>query len=165
MVWAEAYLRTKWHLIHPAVQLFGHNRHALKIGGCVPLGEGELGPHQTQHGQENLILCCEPNKPPPPSAPCGHHWRPVAASVAAVTWIRPELPMHQKTGRPQVPVMLPPWLYASHNCTKHECGSFIQLMSHADTACQLNILSLTLGYNNYYYYYIRLTAFFPGQPG
>ena len=32
-------------------RLFGHNRHWLEIGGCVPLGDGaELGPHLTRCG-------------------------------------------------------------------------------------------------------------------
>ena len=39
--------------IHPFghnrhIQPFGHNGHWPKIGGCAPLGEGELGPHLTQ---------------------------------------------------------------------------------------------------------------------
>ena len=30
-----------------SIQTFGHNKHGSKIGGCVPLGEGELGPPNT----------------------------------------------------------------------------------------------------------------------
>jgi len=33
------------------MQPFGRNRYGPKIGGCAPLGEGELGPHLTQ--------CCQ----------------------------------------------------------------------------------------------------------
>ena len=33
------------------MQPFGPNGYGLKIGGCAPLGEGELGPHLTQCGQ------------------------------------------------------------------------------------------------------------------
>ena len=33
-----------------SIQPFGHKRYGPKIGGCVPLGEGELGPHLSQCG-------------------------------------------------------------------------------------------------------------------
>jgi len=33
------------------MQPFGRNRYGPKIGGCAPLGEGELGPYLTQCGQ------------------------------------------------------------------------------------------------------------------
>jgi len=31
-----------------SIQPFGHKRHGPKIGGCAPLGERKLGPHQSQ---------------------------------------------------------------------------------------------------------------------
>jgi len=34
-----------------SMQPFGRNGYGPKIGGCAPLGEGELGPHLTQCGQ------------------------------------------------------------------------------------------------------------------
>ena len=46
VAWAEAYLHTKWHLSpssHLATTDIG-----WKLVGCAPLGEGQLGPHQTQ---------------------------------------------------------------------------------------------------------------------
>jgi len=33
------------------MQPFGRNGYGPKIGGCAPLGEGELGPHLTHCGQ------------------------------------------------------------------------------------------------------------------
>ena len=36
------YQVTSWSILP-----FGHNGHWQKIGGCVPLGEGELGPYVT----------------------------------------------------------------------------------------------------------------------
>ena len=42
---AEAYLHTKWHL-HPSSR-FVTTGMGRKLGGCAPLGEGELGPHLT----------------------------------------------------------------------------------------------------------------------
>jgi len=47
--WAEAYLHVKWKLdlcSHLAAMDMGR-----KLGGCAPLGEGELGPYLTQCGQ------------------------------------------------------------------------------------------------------------------
>jgi len=37
VAWAKAYLSTKWHLDPSSIQLFGHNWHRLKIGGCASL--------------------------------------------------------------------------------------------------------------------------------
>jgi len=34
------------------MQPFGRYRYGPKIGVCAPLGEGELGPHLTQCGQD-----------------------------------------------------------------------------------------------------------------
>jgi len=42
----EAYLHTKWHL-SPSSRLATTDI-SRKLGGCAPLGEGELGPHPTQ---------------------------------------------------------------------------------------------------------------------
>jgi len=54
--WAEAYLHTKWHL-NPSSHLAttGMGR---KLGGCAPLGEGELGLHLTQCGQGRGLPAC-----------------------------------------------------------------------------------------------------------
>ena len=41
-----------------SIQPFGHNRHGLKIGGCAPFGEDELGPHLTQCGQGRGLPPC-----------------------------------------------------------------------------------------------------------
>ena len=42
------------------MQPFGRNRHGPKIvGGCAPLGEGELGPHLTQCGQGRGLPVCQ----------------------------------------------------------------------------------------------------------
>jgi len=49
VVWAEAYLRTKWHL-DPGSHLVTTDM-GRKLGGCAPLGEGQLDPHLTQCGQ------------------------------------------------------------------------------------------------------------------
>ena len=49
MAWAEAYLHTKWHL-NPSSRLATTDM-GRKLGGCAPLGERELCPHQTQCGQ------------------------------------------------------------------------------------------------------------------
>jgi len=38
------------------MQPFGRNRYGPKIGGCVPLGEVELGSHLTQRGQAEAYL-------------------------------------------------------------------------------------------------------------
>jgi len=49
LTWAKAYLPTKCYLdpsSHLATTDMGR-----KLGGCAPLGEGELGPHLTQCGQ------------------------------------------------------------------------------------------------------------------
>jgi len=46
VVWAEAFLHTKWHL-NPSSRL-GTTDIGRKLGVCAPLGEGELGPHLTQ---------------------------------------------------------------------------------------------------------------------
>jgi len=51
---AEAYLHTKWN---QSIQSFGHNGYWPKIGGCTPLGEGELGPHLTQC---RIVRCLKP---------------------------------------------------------------------------------------------------------
>jgi len=45
VAWAEAYLRTKWHLdpsshLDTIIQLFRHNGHRPKTGGCRPLFRG-----------------------------------------------------------------------------------------------------------------------------
>ena len=47
--------------IPSGIQPFGHNGHWPKIGGCVPLGEGELGPH--------LVQCGLDQGPPPCQVP------------------------------------------------------------------------------------------------
>ena len=39
-----------------SMQPFGHNRYGPKIGGCAPLGEGDLGPHLAQSGQAEAYL-------------------------------------------------------------------------------------------------------------
>jgi len=41
------------------MQPFGHNEYGLKIGGCAPLGEWELGPHLTQCGQGGGLPACQ----------------------------------------------------------------------------------------------------------
>ena len=47
VVWAEAYLHTKWHLSHnPSIRLATTDI-GRKLGGCAPLGDGKLGPHLT----------------------------------------------------------------------------------------------------------------------
>jgi len=38
------------------MQPFGRNRYGPTIGGCAPLGEGELGPHLTQCGQGRAYM-------------------------------------------------------------------------------------------------------------
>jgi len=43
-------------LIHPAIwpqQVW------VKIGGCAPLAEWELGPHLTQYGQGQSLRACQ----------------------------------------------------------------------------------------------------------
>jgi len=45
-----------------SIEPFGHNR---KLGGCAPLGEGDLGPHLTQCGQGHTLSVkkeCHPNR-------------------------------------------------------------------------------------------------------
>ena len=37
------------------MQPFGRNGYGPKIGGCAPLGEGELGPHLTQRGHGRCL--------------------------------------------------------------------------------------------------------------
>ena len=46
IAWAEAYLHTKWHLSPSSCLATTDN--GRKLGGCAPLGEGELGHHLTQ---------------------------------------------------------------------------------------------------------------------
>jgi len=92
--WAEAYLRTKWHLklIHPAVwtQYMGR-----KLGGgllCpLPFAEGELVPHLTRRSPSNTM------------------WpRPRSTSVPSFTLIHPVVwpqytnvtDRHRQTGQP-----------------------------------------------------------------
>jgi len=40
------------------MQPFGRNGYGPKLGGCAPLGEGELGPHLTQCGQGRGLPAC-----------------------------------------------------------------------------------------------------------
>jgi len=54
---AEDYLHTKWNLdlcSHLAASDMGR-----KLGGCDPLGEGELGSHLTQCGQGRGLPACQ----------------------------------------------------------------------------------------------------------
>jgi len=48
VAWAEAYLRTKWHL-NPSSR-WATIGMGWKLGACAPLWEDELGPHLTQYG-------------------------------------------------------------------------------------------------------------------
>jgi len=41
------------------MQPFGRNRYGPKIGGCAPLGEGELGPYLTQCDQGRGLPTCQ----------------------------------------------------------------------------------------------------------
>jgi len=50
--------------------------------------------------------------------------RPLRPAAGRPTTIGPDSPIRWKTDRPQVLVMLPPWLHASHNRAKGECGSY-----------------------------------------
>jgi len=73
VAWAEAYLHIpSGILVHPGsvwpqrtlaenwgIQPFGHNRYGPKIGGSAPLGEGELGLHLTQCGQDRGLPACQ----------------------------------------------------------------------------------------------------------
>jgi len=52
VAWAEAYLRSKWHL-SPSSRLATTDI-GRKLGGCVPLGERELGPHLTMSRSRGL---------------------------------------------------------------------------------------------------------------
>jgi len=60
IAWAEAYLRTKWHL-DPASRL-ATTVMGRKIGGCGPLGRTELGPHLRQCGLGRRKKVTERNK-------------------------------------------------------------------------------------------------------
>jgi len=67
--------------------------------------------------------CWLRSKAAPPSAHRGRFDGSAAASAAAGrrTRIWPDLPIRRKTGRPQVPVMPPSWLYTSHNRAQRKC--------------------------------------------
>jgi len=41
------------------MQPFGRNGYEPKIGGCAPLGDGEMGPHLTQCGQDRGLPACQ----------------------------------------------------------------------------------------------------------
>ena len=48
VIWAEVYLRTKWHLDPSSRLATIHVNMGHKLGGAVPFFLGELGPHRTQ---------------------------------------------------------------------------------------------------------------------
>ena len=48
VAWAEAYIHTKRH--RSPLSRLAKKDTGQKLGGCTPLGEGELGPHPTQCG-------------------------------------------------------------------------------------------------------------------
>ena len=54
VAWAEAYLRTKWHL-NPSSR-WATIGMGWKLGACAPLWEDELGPHLTQYGHAEAYL-------------------------------------------------------------------------------------------------------------
>ena len=60
VAWAEAYLHIELHLT-PSSRLHGHNGHWPKngMGSCAPLGEGELGLHLSQCGQDRGLPACQ----------------------------------------------------------------------------------------------------------